>query len=139
MVTKLKITSSVLLISLLVIPCLVLAQSFDGSETGETGGAGQGWSVERYSDAGLPGGKIYDIIKNLTMVLLAAFGFFGIIGFAISGIMYLTAAGDETQIEKAKKAMMWSIVGIVVGLAGFVIIQAINTALDPGSGGVKFF
>jgi len=51
----------------------------------------------------------------------------------ISGIMYLTAAGDEDQITKAKSAMKWSIVGVIVGLGGFVAIQAIDSWLDEGT------
>ena len=47
----------------------------------------------------------------------------------ISGIMYLTAAGSEEQIKKAKTAMMWSLVGVVVGLVGMVIIIAATNFL----------
>jgi hypothetical protein len=61
--------------------------------------------------------------------LLAILGFLGIIGFVIAGILYLTAAGDEDQIGKAKNAMMYSIIGVIVALLGFVIIQAVNNWL----------
>jgi hypothetical protein len=36
-------------------------------------------------------------------------------------------------MEGAKRAMMYSIIGVIVGLAGFVIIQAVAIALT-GSG-----
>ena len=42
--------------------------------------------------------------------LLALIGIFGVIGFAIAGILYLTAAGDEDRINKAKSAMMYAII-----------------------------
>jgi hypothetical protein len=38
--------------------------------------------------------------------------------------MYLVSAGDDELITKAKKYMMYSIVGVIVGLMGVVIIQA---------------
>ena len=81
----------------------------------------------------LPEGSIYDTMENLMEWILGIFGFIGIIGFVISGIMYLTAAGDEDQITKAKSAMKWSIVGVIVGLGGFVAIQAIDSWLDEGT------
>jgi len=91
--------------------------------------AGQGWNPGNYAVFGLPSGKIYDIIYNFLFWILALFGAFGLIGFAISGIMYLTAAGDDDQIQKAKKAMTWSLVGVAVGLAGLVIIYAVDELL----------
>lgn len=83
-----------------------------------------GWQVSSYSVFGLPGGTVTDIVDNLLMWLLWIFGTIGIIGFVISGIMYLTAGGDAEQEKKAKKAMLMSIIGVVVGLAGWVILQA---------------
>lgn len=82
---------------------------------------------------GLPSGRIYDIIYNFLFWILALFGAFGLIGFVISGIMYLTSTGDDTQIEKAKKAMKWSLVGVIVGLAGLVIMLAVDELLSGWS------
>lgn len=96
------------------------------------------WTPSNYAETKLPAGTIYDIIKNLMMWLLGIFGFIGIIGFVIAGIMYLTAAGSDDQITKAKSAMKWSLVGVVVGLVGLVIIYAVDTALAPGTTGGLF-
>ncbi|MCX6765481.1 MAG: hypothetical protein NT136_00765 [Candidatus Moranbacteria bacterium] len=93
------------------------------------------WDPANYSTTNLPAGRVYDIIFNILFWLLAIFGAVGIIGFVISGILYLTAAGNEEQITKAKSAMKWSLVGVVVGLAGLVILRAATTAL----GGFFYF
>jgi hypothetical protein len=77
----------------------------------------------------LPEGSIFDIVTNAMMWLLAIVGIIGVIGFAIAGILYLTAAGNEEQIEKAKKAMLMSIVGVVVALIGIVIMRAVQSWL----------
>lgn len=83
----------------------------------------------------LPAGSIVEIIKQTMNWLLALVGFIGIIGFVIAGILYLTAAGDEDRIEQAKKAMMYSIIGVIVALIGFVIIQAVTSWLGGTSSG----
>lgn len=62
-------------------------------------------------------------------------GIVGVIGFAIAGIMYLTSAGQEEQIKLAKKAMVNSILGVVVAISGLVIIYAAD-ALLAGQGGI---
>lgn len=82
---------------------------------------------------GLPQGSITDIITNIMNWLLMLVGIIGVIGFAIAGILYLTAAGDDTAIERAKNAMMYSIIGVIVAIIGVVVIQAVQGMLGGTS------
>ncbi len=93
------------------------------------------WSAGRANagSSGLPEDSIYGIIMRTMNWLLAILGFIGIIGFVIAGILYLTAAGDEDQISRAKNAMLYSIIGIIVALIGFVVIQAVQNWLSAGN------
>ncbi len=81
-------------------------------------------TVTNSAVSGLGGGSITFLLQQLMSWLFGILGFLAIIGFLISGILYLTAAGDEDQAGKAKNAMMYSIIGIVVALLGFVIVSA---------------
>jgi len=76
------------------------------------------------TQSALPNSSIMEIVSNFMRWLLGIVGFIGVIGFAIAGILYLTAAGDEDRIATAKRAMTWSIVGVIVALLGVVIIVA---------------
>ena len=78
---------------------------------------------EQPGGTNLPVSNVFDIIANIMFWLLAIVGIVGVIGFAIAGILYLTAAGDEGRIEIAKKAMLYSIIGVIVALAGLVALQ----------------
>lgn len=78
----------------------------------------------------LPVASIYDIVRNIMFWLLAILGFVAVIGFVISGLMYLIAAGDEDRQATAKRAMIYSITGVIVGLAGLVILFAANRLLS---------
>ena len=78
----------------------------------------------------LPGASLSEIISGTMDWLLAIVGFIAIIGFVISGIMYLTAAGNDSQIKTAKEAMKWSIVGVIVALVGYVVILAVDMWLN---------
>ncbi|MDD3487209.1 MAG: TrbC/VirB2 family protein [Candidatus Moranbacteria bacterium] len=80
-------------------------------------------------NTGLPSGTLTSVISNLTNWLLGIFGFLAIISFIISGIMYILAVGDDKAQEKAKKQMRWSIVGVVIGLVGVIIINAVDALL----------
>lgn len=83
--------------------------------------------------SGLPDAPIYEIIGGTMDWLLAILGFLAIIGFVISGILYLTAAGNDGQIKTAKTAMWYSILGVMVALVGYVIVLAVDAWLDAGS------
>lgn len=81
----------------------------------------------------LPKGSVFDIVTNIMNWLLGLLGVFAVIGFVISGILYLTAAGDEAQQKKAKAQMTWSIMGVLVALAGWVVVTAVQALLGGGS------
>ena len=84
------------------------------------------WMVSRYDGTNLPKTQLSSIIANIAFWLLAIFGFVAVIGFVISGLMYFISAGDEDPQERAKRAMIYSITGVLVGLAGLVVIYAVN-------------
>ena len=94
------------------------------------GNSGGGLAENSY---GLPGGSIFGIVENILYWLLAIIGIVSIIGFLIAGILYLTSAGEETQITKAKSAMKYSIIGVIVGLSGFVVLRAVMYMLSGSS------
>ncbi|HOW60597.1 MAG TPA: hypothetical protein P5548_01240 [Candidatus Moranbacteria bacterium] len=84
-------------------------------------------------DADLPDATLTDIITGFMNWLLAIVGILAVIGFVIAGIIYLTAAGDEDQIARGKKTMIYSLVGIIVALMGVIIIKAVQSMLGGGS------
>ena len=94
-----------------------------------------GKGIEIPTGTGLPDprGGIARIIRNLLTWLLGIVGVIAIIGFVISGIQYLTSAGNEDQMQSAKRNMLYAIIGVVVVLSSFVIIQAIQYALEAKS------
>lgn len=104
-----------------------------GSGAGNVWGGGSygGWSLS--NPYGLPSGSLLGIASNLLFWLLAIFAIFGVIGFVLSGIWYLLSSGEESMAEKGKEGMKWSIVGIIVGLSGFIIMQAVSALLGGGS------
>ncbi len=82
---------------------------------------------------GLPGGAIYQIISQALSWMMAILGFIAIIGFVISGLLYLTAAGNDGQAEQAKNAMKYSIIGVIVALVGYVAVKAVDALLSGTS------
>jgi hypothetical protein len=90
------------------------------------------------SDTGLPDpdpdNPVWAVLDSLVFWLLSIFGTIAVMAFVVSGLMYLTSGGNENQIDTAKTYMIWSIVGVIVALSGFIILYAIDTWLN-GYGG----
>jgi hypothetical protein len=113
MKNKIKYLASTISVALITIPTVAMAQ-FDPSAGGGTG----------LSDT-----PITVIITNIMQWLLYIVGILGVIGFAIAGILYLTAAGDEDRMQGAKRAMIYSIIGVVVALLGLVVLRAVSSMI----------
>jgi hypothetical protein len=90
------------------------------------------WNKANYDMTQLPHNSVFEIVLNIARWILGIFGFIAVIGFIISGILYFTAAGDEDAQSRAKRAMIYSITGVIVGLVGLVVIYAADTLLRAG-------
>lgn len=68
------------------------------------------------------------IIKYINFILpyltLAAF-----VGFVVAGFFYVTAYGNEEQLGKAKKILIWSAVGLILVIASYSITQLLTQGL----------
>ena len=53
----------------------------------------------------------------------------------ISGFFYVTAAGNEKTIERAKAGIRGAIIGIIIMLLAAIIVNTINYAILGRSGG----
>lgn len=59
-----------------------------------------------------------------------------IIIIAISGLIYVTSHGNENMINKAKGALMYSIVGLVIIIFSWIIVRTvISVAINTNPGG----
>ena len=66
--------------------------------------------------------------KTTTVILNIAFSFVGMLGIIFliyGGYMYITARGDDTQMENAKKLIIGVIIGILVILFSYTILNTI--------------
>ncbi|EKE16034.1 MAG: hypothetical protein ACD_11C00054G0024 [uncultured bacterium] len=82
---------------------------------------------------GLSEQGILDILANFLSWMFALFAILAVGAFVLSGIQYLAAAGNSGLAETAKKNATWALIGIIVGLSGFLILKAVSAALSGSS------
>ncbi|MDP3991667.1 MAG: hypothetical protein Q8P66_02075 [Candidatus Colwellbacteria bacterium] len=59
---------------------------------------------------------VVDAINQVANFLFAVFLALAVIFLIVAALFYLTAAGNQTQLDKAKNTLIYSIVAIVIAL-----------------------
>ena len=78
----------------------------------------------------ITGGVQEDLKTWLPKVINLAIGIAALVCVVVliaSGYSYITAAGDETKIEKATKTLTYAIVGLVICFISVILVQFILT------------
>lgn len=104
----------------------LLAQVFDG------GGITDGLSQAQAELSGSGIREETDVILVIVSVINAILPYAAIaafIAFIVSGFLFILGFGSETAIQRAKKIMTWSAIGLVVILFSFVLTNFIITIL----------
>ena len=78
-------------------------------------------------------------VLNIPGVMLSIISFiwplfvgFAIIMFLVAGFLFLTASGDPGKVKSAKDALIWGIVGVIVGILAFSLPFIIGMILGTG-------
>lgn len=102
----------------------VLAQD-EGGKWGEKLWEGEGVFVEA------PGGAA-GIIVNIVMWMMSIIALLALAFIVYGAIKYVTSAGNEKQIEEAKKILLYAIIGLVIAILAVVIIQLVARVVERG-------
>lgn len=71
-----------------------------------------------------------NIAINVLKFLLGVVGTLALIGFAIGGVLYLTAFGDQPKTDLAKKMVLYSIIAIGVSGASIILLNSVLSFLS---------
>jgi hypothetical protein len=76
----------------------------------------------------------YDLIAGTGVVIYSLLSLLGVIFLGLivyGGILWMTAEGNEDNIEKAKKIITQAVVGLVIVLSAYAISFFVINALSP--------
>jgi len=75
-----------------------------------------------------------ELIGSFISVILGILGIILVIYIIQAGILYMTAAGDDTKVGKAKKMIQTAIVGMVIIVAAYSIANFVISTLSGVTG-----
>ena len=74
---------------------------------------------------------IFTTISNL---LLYTIGALSVLMIIVGGIRYVLSGGKEASVTKAKNTVLYAIIGLIVALLSYAIINFVLDTLIPGMG-----
>lgn len=75
--------------------------------------------------------SVSKIIKNVVNVLLYLLGAAAVIVIVIAGIMYVSSGGETTSVTKAKNMLLYAVVGLVIALLAYAIVNFVIARFAP--------
>jgi uncharacterized membrane protein len=73
------------------------------------------------------------LVSNIVSILSIVSGAASVIVIVIAGIMYTTSAGNEKRITTAKDAILYAVVGLIISLLAFAIVNFVITGVTTGT------
>ena len=75
------------------------------------------------------------IFQTVTSVLLFLVGALAVIMIIIGGLRYVLSGGNSSSVTAAKNTILYAIVGLVVAILGYAVIQFVVGSLTGDGGG----
>lgn len=70
-----------------------------------------------------------DIIKQIINVVLGVVGVVAVVMMIIGGISFITSQGDSGKVTKARNTILYGVVGLIVALLAFAIVNFVLDAV----------
>lgn len=77
-------------------------------------------------------GDLKTLIATILNFFLGFLGFVMVVMFIYAGVLYVTSAGNEENVGKAKKILLYVVIGLLLIAISYA---AVNTLLGAASGG----
>ena len=72
-------------------------------------------------------------LAKIINVILAVLGIVAVIMIIMGGVTYVTSNGDAAKLTKAKNTIIYSVIGLVVALLAFAIVNFVLANVFSGS------
>ena len=80
----------------------------------------------------LNNGSLMATLNTIISVIIGVIGFVAVVVIIFGGVQYTTSAGESSKVKKAKDTIMYGIIGLVVALLAFSIVNfVLSNVFNP--------
>lgn len=77
------------------------------------------------------------VFTTISNVLLFIVGAISVLMIIIGGLRYVVSGGNSTNVAAAKNTVLYAIVGLIIAILAYSIINFVIGSLLPGGGGTN--
>lgn len=88
----------------------------------------QGDAASLFGEGGQGG-----IFRTITNVMLFVIGAISVIMLIVGGIRYVVSGGDSTKVQEAKNTILYAIVGVVVAILAYAVVNFVIQSFTDGA------
>lgn len=109
-------------------PAMAVTCPQDSLRSGRTAKTLAECNVEESSNTLMP------TILNIIKVVLGVLGLVAVVMIILGGVQYTTSAGDMVKVTKAKNTILFAVVGLIISLLAFAIVNFVLDNIVNGKG-----
>lgn len=99
----------------------------------------QGSGADYAAACGVDGGgqqqtDLMPVLNTIINVIIGVIGFVAVVMIVVGGIQYTLSSGDSSKVTKAKNTIMYGIIGLVIALLAFAIVNFVLSNVFGGGG-----
>lgn len=119
------------LTAIVVMPSLVLAQTTGEDILNQTGAGYVKNEVTLYQGGE---GELEAVIPRIINIIMSVLAIIAVVIVLIGGFMWMTAAGNEERVKKAKQVLVAGVIGLAIILAAYAIASFVIRSLGTAVG-----
>lgn len=97
----------------------------------------EGQDLPSYAECNLDDAGQPDLMETVTTILNVIVGIIGVLAVAviiIGAVYFVTSQGDASKVARGRNTILYGIVGLVISLLAFAIVNFVLGAVFGGSG-----
>lgn len=75
------------------------------------------------------GASLWDTVNTILNVVIGVLGMVTVAMIVLGGVYYVTSMGDSGKVKKAKDTIMYGVIGLVVALLAFAIVNFVLSSV----------
>ena len=83
---------------------------------------------------GAAGSDLSNVIVNIINGIVGALAIVSVIFIVVGGINYITSAGDAGKLKKAKDTILYAVIGLVIAVLAFAIVNFVVSNILNNAG-----
>lgn len=80
---------------------------------------------------------LMSVLNTIINVVIGVIGFIAVVMIIVGGVQYTLSSGDSGKVTKAKNTIMYGIIGLVIALLAFAIVNFVLSNIFGNSTGTQ--